>query len=160
MATHTTFKNSQAKTNPASKKYNANFVSSPLKNYGVVNIDNISDDAYELIKNIAQDTYSREINWRPQTFISIVTSLLSNKDLAITYTAHHKGLNITLKNDIKNKTHIRITKGLTKKVILDTFIPYKPTTRNGARIGTARSMELYKIFKAVRYQVDGQLIAS
>lgn len=160
MATNTTIKNSKAKTNPALKNYSAKFVSNPLKDFGIVNIDNISDNAYDLIKYIAQDTYNRQINWKPQTFLSIVSSLLADNDLAITYTAQHKGFNITLKNDINNKTQITITKGLTKKVILDTFITYKPITKNGVRIGTARSMELYKIFKAVRYQVDGQLIAS
>ncbi|MGD9580194.1 MAG: hypothetical protein AB7V50_02375 [Vampirovibrionia bacterium] len=160
MATHTTFKDSKIKTNPLKSNYKTDFVTSPIKKFGIVNIDNISDDAYELIKSIAQDTFNRKIYWRPQNIFSIVSSILANKELAIVYTAKHKGLNITIKNDVQNKTYIKVTKGLTKKVILETFIPYKPVMRNGARVGTYRSMELYKIFKAVRYQVDGQLIAS
>lgn len=150
----------RSKFNSKASKAQVGFTTSPLKSFGNVNIDNISDDEYEVIKEIATATINRQIQWKAQNFISIVTALMTKKPITLNYKARYNGLNITIRSDIKGKTSIKVTAGFTNKVLVDTFIPFKPVIRHGFRTGTARGMELYNLYKLARYQVDGELLAS
>lgn len=136
------------------------YTSRPLKIKGCVNIDNISDKEYELLQELAEDSIRRQIEWKPQSFFSIVTALLAKKTPELIYSASHKGFNVTLTDSIKGKISIKITKGITKKTVLETFIPFKPEVSYGKRRGSARSVLLYNLYKSARYQVDGELLAS
>lgn len=158
----TTDKNTKTSPNTGStiKKFNNFFTTPSLSIYGKVNIDNISDNDYETIQKITEATFSRQIHWKPQSFMSIITQIVTKKQLEIQYSANFNGMNICLTSNIKGKTTIKVTKGLTKKVIVDTYILANPVLKFGMRAGTSRSLTLYKLFKAVRYQVDGELIAS
>lgn len=147
----------------ASSRFNSSsaaFATLPLSIYGKVNVDNIPDKHYEIIKGIADETLKRSIKWKPQSFISLLTQRFLKNDSALVYTGYYNGLNITLSNTTKGQTAIRITTGLTRKVFLDTFTPFKPEIRNGKRVGTLRAMLLYNLYKAIRYQVDGELLPS
>ena len=160
MANTTTFKTTKSKLNSGNVNTKSNFATSPLRSYGNVNIDNITDDEYEVIQEIEADAKARKINWKAQSFVSMITTIMTNKQPAIKYAANHKGLQIEISSDIKGKTHLIVKKGLTRKVIVDTFITSKPIFKHGSRIGTSRSVTLYSIYKTARYQVDGELIAS
>lgn len=127
--------------------------------FGKVNIDNITDNDYEAIKQIADATFSRRIKWNDQNIFNFVFNFISNKEPEYTYQARYKSLKIVINSNFCGKTTIKVTKGLTNQLIVDTFIPDKPMIRHGIRVGTTRSFMLYNLFKAVRYQVDGELIA-
>lgn len=160
MATKASLKNASNKKQSA---FGVSKVSSPARPFGIggiVNIDNISDREYEMVQEILDNTIERKIYWKPQSFLSILKDLLSNKKVSINYNGSYRGMNIFISNDIKGRTTIKIAKGFTNKTILETFIPFKPETRMGQRTGTSRAYSLYNLFKTIRYQVDGELLAS
>lgn len=151
--------------NPGTKAINivASGLSSPhrpLPLNGIVNIDNISDKEYELINDIADATVMRKINWKSNSIVSILTGFISKKDPEMVYNAVYKNMKINVRRNLKGKVNIKITTQVTKQTILETFIPYKPEVKLTGRSGTSRAMLLNNMFNVIRFQVDGQPIAS
>ena len=151
---------SKSKLSSRNAYIRSSFVSSTLQSYGNVNIDNITDDEYEVIKEIEADAKNNKINWKSQSFVAILTTIMANKSPSIKYTANHKGMYIEIRNDDKGKIHIIVKNGFAKKVVVDTFIPFKPMVKYNKRLGSLRAETLYCIYRIARYQVDGELIAS
>ncbi len=125
-----------------------------------VNVDNVDDKRYELIQQLAKDTIDRKVEWRPRDLVSMLVSLTTKTETILTYYADYKGMNITISDNFKGKIRIKATRCFTQKVVIDTFIPFKPFYKYGKRVGTSRSLTLLKLFKSVRYQVDGMVMAS
>jgi hypothetical protein len=161
MALQTTTPEKTRKVNSSLQNSKYANVSRPLPIKGVVNIDNISDREFEIVEEIAESTFAREINWRPQGFLSILSSILiQNKVPELEYIADYKGHRLSLRTNAKGKTALTVTKKFSGKKVLETFIPFNPVVRFGVRTGTSRAMLLNRLMKTVRFQVEGELLAS
>lgn len=125
-----------------------------LKYFGKVNVENVTDEDYKLITEIFEATFRRQIRWRPQSFVSMLLVLILNKPITRIYTTCFCAFKITLTDNLKGKININITKGLFKKQVLSTFIPFKPIINNGYHIKLFRSVQLYRLYLAVKHQVD------
>lgn len=136
------------------------YANTSLNLKGVVNVDNISDERFALLKEILDASVNRQVKWQAKGFISNVIGLLSGKEMTLTYSGTFNGMKIRVESFIKGKVSIKVTKGLTNKVLLETFIPFSPKSMHGTRIGTSRSVVLFNLYKSARYQVDGELLAS
>ena len=125
-----------------------------LRQYGTVNIDNILDKDFELIQDILKNTIEKKIQWQPGVFITIFRTIILKQPFESFFSAKYKEYNITLNNNHKGIITIIITKGLSKKRILKTFIPFKPVIKNNYRIGTYRSTVLCNLFNIVKSQTN------
>lgn len=142
------------------QKPGTSFDRRPLPLPGNVNVDNISDNEFELIQNIAGLTFNRALKWKPQSFISSLSDLLFNKKLTHNYNTTANDTNINLKKFQNGKISIKISSISANKVLLETFIPHKTHVVWGKREGSARSILLQNLFNAVRYQTEGTFAAS
>lgn len=136
------------------------YANSSLQLKGVVNVDNISDDNFALVKEILDASVKRQVKWQPKSLLNNIINLFSGKELTVIYTGSYDGMKIRIESFLKGKVAIKVTGGLTNRVLLETFIPFTPQSIHGTRVGTSRSVVLYNIYKSARYQVDGELIAS
>jgi hypothetical protein len=133
----------------------------PVPVDGIVNIDTISDKEYDIVKEVIDASFEGRMKWKPLSLVSIVsTFLLENKMPDLQYKAVYNGYKISLSSNIRGKTRIKISTRFSNKTILETFCPFKPENQYGEKIGTSRSHLLYTLFKTVRYQIDGYLLAS
>jgi len=160
MAAQVKLQSKANKTSSSFSKAQSRYVSNPVKSFGIVNVDNISDIEFELVNEIAEASISRQIQWESQSFIAMLASMMSKKEMKLVYKGRYNGLNVEVTSNIKGKTTVKVTKGFTKKVLVETFITSRPVVKYGRRIGTARSQVLYNLYKSARYQVDGDLLAS
>ena len=159
MSTITKFKSLDSKVKYPSTNTHFSSMSNPLRSYGIVNIDNIEDEQYEIIHQLIKDTIDRQVKWRQADLVTMLVSLATKTETTICYFADYKGMNVTISNNFKGIVRIKITTRFTKKVVVDTFIPFKPSIQYGKKIGTSRSFKLYSLFQSVRYQVDGMSVA-
>lgn len=130
-------------------------VSRPLPLKGIVNIDNISDREYEVIKKVVDVTVTKKISWKTAGLICSLKNIILKNNIVSTYKTYYEGLDIILNKFSTGKISIKASNRLTKRVVFDTFIPFKPELKLNKRVGTSRSMVLYKLFQAIRYQVEG-----
>ncbi|MEW5822564.1 MAG: hypothetical protein AB1782_20390 [Cyanobacteriota bacterium] len=129
-----------------------NSIMRPLRLNGLVNIDNISDKEYEMIRLISEATYNNEIRWNAQNvFIQYIRTIITNKFESL-YWGIYNDYVVTLTDNYSGKVSITVTKGFPKKTVLETFIPRKPQFINGRRVGSFRESYLFKLLMTIKFQ--------